>query len=400
MQETVSSLFRRLTLTGISVIGLGVAACGGGGGGGGSSEPPPDGDLVGAVPREEFEALAVPSYAVLADAYGRTLRDDPTPLYLDATRFSRKLFDTVKSLTTAGAGRGSSEDSGTTLLTVSDEEWRLAIAEPVGTYQTFLAKQITENTIDEIFGQEGRQRNDKVDAFRLSYWNAYSVRQLKGIQFTNERAVDLVKRVTEAHVKAGQTSREIQMDLNNALVGRKQAVDNPGANTVEFKTILSTTPAEYLSPETEILQFDFRTVYFAGWTNIDGVWSGTLTNAASASGSEPWEAQLYINQFAGKIRGELHLFRGSEHARRRFTGETDFANATLSFLYPYDWEINDPSPCTGMAATLKAGGLKLVGPWTSSSCPSGGQISLERGLGISSSTKRPLVVDSGCPCLP
>jgi hypothetical protein len=384
-------------MAGIAGVLMGMAACGGGGEGGSVTTPPP-GDHVGAVPRSEFEALAVPSYTLLADAYGRTLRDDPTPLHLDEARFSRKLFDTVKSLTSKGAGRGSSEDSGASLLTLSDEEWRLAIAEPVGTYQTFLAKQITENTIDEIFGQEGRQRSDKVDSFRLSYWNAYSVRQLKGLQFTNEKAVDLVKRVTEAHVKAGQSEREVEMDLNNALVGRKQALNNPNANTAEFKTILSTTPAEYLSPETEILPFDFRTVYFTGWTNIDGVWSGTLTNADSTSSSEPWEAQLFINHFAGKIRGELHLFRGNEHARRRFTGDTDFANANFSFLSPYEWEINDPSPCTGMAAPLKAGGLRLVGPWTSSSCPSGGQITLERDLGMSSSTQRTGAADSGCPC--
>lgn len=351
--------------------------------------------MVGAVPLAEFEAQPVPSYAVLADAYGRTLRDDPTPLHLDAARFSRKLFDTVKSLTGRNATRNSGEDSGTTLLTVSDEEWKLAIAEPVGTYQTFLTKQTTENVIDEIFGTEGRQRNDKVDAFRLSYWSALSLQKLKGIQFKVDDAIDLMQRITEAHVKAGQTPREIQMDLNNGLVGRRTYVDNPTAATHELKTICSTVPAEYLAPDVEILQFDFRTVYFSGVTNIDGTWTGTLTNPDSGGGA--WNATLYVNQFAGKVRGELHLFRGDEHARRRYTGATDFSKTNFSFLVPYSWEVHGPQPCIGMAAELQSGMSRLSGPWTSSSCTQGGTIELERGVGNSLQRKAG-AVDVGCPC--
>jgi hypothetical protein len=384
----------------IAGVIVGTAACGGSGGGGnGPSEPPVEAGYVGAVPQAEFDALPPPSYALLADAYGRTLRDDPTALHLDGKRFSRKLFDMVKSLTASGTSSGTRADSGTTLLTLSADEWRLAIAEPVATYQTYLTKQTTENVIDEMFGTEGRQRNDKIDAFRIAYWNALSVQKLKGILVDQEKAVTAMKRVLEAHVKEGQTEREIQMDLNNGMVGRRLIVDNMTAKTSELKTICAAVPAEYEAPETEFGQFDFRTVYLANVTNMDGVWSGDLTNADSQD-PEPWDAELHVNVYGTKVWGELHLFRGSQHARRRFYGQTDFGDTTFSFLYPYSWELGGKSPCIGMTATLHSVMNRLSGPWASSSCPQGGQIDLQRGLWLTGDKARRTVaaVNAGCPC--
>jgi hypothetical protein len=389
------SMWRRISVIGLAGGLLGTAACGGGGA---ASTTLPDNDpnFVGAVPRAEFEAVPPPNYDLLADAYGRTLRDQPTSLHLDAAKFSRKLFDMVKSLTPSGAPQRGSTDSGTTLLSLSPEEWRLAIAEPVGTYQTFLAKQTTENVIDEIYGQDGRERNDKVDAFRLTYWNALSVQKLKGIFLDPAKCVETVKRVTEAHVKAGQTAREIQMDLNNGTVGRKLIVDNMNATTSELKTICSTVPSEYLSPATSVMIFDFRTVYFAGWTNIDGAWSGQLTNADSEDNT-PWDATLYVTYFGGKVRGELHLYRGDQFALRRFTGDTDFSAVNLNFLYPYKWELGGTSPCIGMTSTVHSAMSRLTGTWQSSSCPQGGNVTLERGVGMPNRRPGP-IANTGCPC--
>jgi len=393
VQRSFYSFFRLLPLGLVLGALIGAAACGGGGG---PIQLPPDGNFVGAVPKEEFESVATPSYELLADAYGRTLRSDPTALHLDAPKFSRKLFDMVKALT-AGEPLSVRSDSGSSLLSLSADEWRLAIAEPVGTYQTFLAKQTTENAIDEIFGQEGRQRNDKVDAFRLTYWNALSVQKLKGILLDTDKCVDLVKRVSEAHAKVGQSAREIQMDLNNGTVGRRLMVDNMNATTPELKTICSTVPAEYLPPTSGVTIFDFRTVYFAGATNMDGVWTGHLTNADSEDPT-PWNATLYVNQFGGKVRGELHLYRGNQSALRRFTGTTDNATTDISYLYPYRWELGGTSPCIGMTSTLSSGSNRLVGNWASSSCKQGGDIDLKRGIYNPTLLRPTAQMNTACPC--
>jgi hypothetical protein len=351
---------------------------------------------VGAVPEEEFRSIPTPSYELLADAYGRTLRDEPTALHLEDLKFSRKLFDMVKSLTGDVAPARVQADSGTTLLALSDEEWKLAIAEPVGTYQTFLAKQVTENTIDEIFGVDGRQRSDKIDAFRVSYWNALSVQKLKGIFLDIPKCVDMVKRVSEAHALAGQSPREIRMDINNGTVGRRAMVDNMNATTPELKTICSTIFSEFVPSNGEIRLFDWRTVYFTGWTNLDGIWSGELSNIDSGNPA-PWEVTLYVNQVGGKIRGELHLFRGDEYARRRFVGDTNNSTLDMTFLYPYQWELGGASPCGGMRAELNSRMSQLTGSWTSTSCTQGGSLNLERGQ--RSAVRMPdAQANSGCPC--
>lgn len=354
-------------------------------------------EYVGSVPKTEFDAVVAPTYEVLAEAYGITLRSDPTALHLDGPKFSRKLFDTVKSLSTK-ARTESRADGGESLLALSAAEWRLAIAEPVGAYQMHLAKQETETTIDEMFGQDGRQRSDKVDAFRLSYWNARSIQRLYSIYRDIDSCTSIAQTITQAHVQADQNAREIQMDLNNARVGQAQIRANVQANAFELRTAVSCVPSEYISPETPIISLDSRTVWFSGWTNLDGVWSGTLTNTDSGD-ETPWDAELYITTIAGKVRGELRLYRGDQRALRRFTGDTDFNTTNLSFLYPYQWELGGTSPCIGMAATLQSGGLKLQGPWTSSSCLKGGQLQLDRGLRSPQNRSRlEATQNTGCPC--
>ena len=68
MQRSIYSLCRRLPLGLLAGALIGVAACGGGNNPG--PIPPNNGPspaMVGAVPETEFNALAVPSYALLAD---------------------------------------------------------------------------------------------------------------------------------------------------------------------------------------------------------------------------------------------------------------------------------------------------------------------------------------------
>jgi hypothetical protein len=332
-------------------------------------------EIVGNVSRSEFEKLS-PTYTQFSKAYNRIKSQNPN-INVDSVDFPRILFDQAKLETRSSDTK--SRNFLDTLLAISWEEWKVITANLGSAMLGINTKPDASSSaeiqypcdIEEFF------HNNKADAVRHAYWNALMAKRAASV-FGLEQGLLFAEKMATAHeIGSVNIKTETAMDLSNNATGRRIFKENPNASDEQLLQLIASLPFEYFASDAEIPLNDSRLAYFEGKRTMDGSWSGSFTNPDSGG---PWQTTYYFNQCGKTIRGEFHGTRGTDKAKRRFTGTITGDKIELDISYPFEWEIANPNsrPCENTRASITVSSQNISGGWVSSTCRLGGSISLTK----------------------
>lgn len=311
--------------------------------------------------------LPVPGYEQLADAYDEIIGQDPALLEGDAGTFAEALTDELKRMYENDRQSYLESESGR----LSDEEWKLIIAEPFSGYKIRYTASLAYNaTISSFECNPGISlQSTKADAVRHAYWN---------ILLVKETSIDFAERLSTAHEMSEKNDKIKAMYLHNNQFGRDLVAEFAEATAAQLLELLLNEQFIFVS-ETQSITNDMEgLVYIAGQEQYDTTLTGSLTNPDSSGG--PWDMTFTMHQCGTTVRGHFVITRANgSWQKRRFAGTVSGEQFNLNVTYPYEFEtVAGVTPCQNMETTLTGNENALSGSWTSSNCGSGGIITLER----------------------
>jgi hypothetical protein len=366
----------------LAALTLCLASCGGGGGGGDNSnnnvnvEP-----AIGPIPAAEFATVAPPTYEAAVAAFKAVTAANPA-LLNDEPALSRAFFDEVRR-STSGGGTAPPPQPPTQAPTrdalfdlsarMTQEEWKLAIRAPIASAAAATTIEPSARAAREQMPCDADLgfADGKADALRHAYWNALMTRRT-GAAFAAQLAA--------AHeIGSTNTAAASAMDLHNNARGRALAERYPAASDAQWLEMLLQERYVLVTGAIPAGESRLVTIDARAQRPYDGRFGGTLSYPAS--GAAPWALELDLAQCGAVLHGRLVAQRGTASIERRFSGTLDAARGALALTVvdPLPFEPAAAlEPCLAMQVVLSGNERRLDGTWSSSSCASGGTMSLAR----------------------
>lgn len=316
--------------------------------------------------KEDLEATTPPTYTQLLEAYETVISKDSS-LLNDKDLLFCKIYKNINDNT------GQLKTTNSPFFgELNKEEWELFKSDATKGMAAVQAA-MTALTVTEItFPCDNKEgfHNNKSDAFRHAFWNAFMSKMADS---------SFARKFATAHEALSENTKETAMDLHNNKVGRDIAAKYKNATPSEIAKIISQQRFIFVSDPSKSIpkEYDDALIFFAGNRAFDGTFTGSLTNPDSGG---PWDATFTFSQCDNTLRGKLKITRGSSLQERRFTGTIDSSNnIKLNIESPHiDENPNGVIYCKNMVMTLNSNTTNMSGSWTSSSCSQGGTVTLSR----------------------
>jgi len=342
----------------------------------------PEDEFINGISLREIEESRLPTYVELAEAFDTVVARDAAVLENDSL-LARAVFDEWNG---GGARARTSSATAVDLERLNSQE-RIVLLRYPG--QAYLARNVPP--LASSAGQQtypcGSQpatvggdeidafNADKADALRHAYWNALTAKRAADSPlYTVSDALFFTALLATAHESTSVGSRLNErlrdMDLSNNAAGQRVFEQNPDATDEELQALITALSFEFVEDSDPITFNGSRLVYFARRANFDVTMTGSFTNPDSGG---PWSAALTLNQCGESIRGGLDIVRGGGQQQRSLTGTVSGNTLDLSISTP-----SGSNACRNMRAELTGDRNALSGPWTSSNCSQGGQITVSR----------------------